>query len=171
MAHKLSKTVLDVPLLFWRSVHVHNFRQFCDFEQKMQFLAYFCPFWALMCNTFLSIKIDPGVVHTFQDLFWKAQTSYFPILRKFWNFEYFCNPNGIHQIWLPKRNIFGIVPFWLQKGIKIEKCVDANFISEKYGSSPFQNMSWNVSTTSGYDFMALWRSVKTLKKWGGLLKK
>ena len=99
-----------------------------SFSSNLQLLpknAIFCQISALACSTSAFIKIDPGVVHTFRDRFWKAKTSYFPILRKFWKFGSFCNPNGIHQIWSQKREDFTAIPFWLQKGMKIEKFVDA----------------------------------------------
>ena len=97
-------------------------------SSNLQFLpknAIFCQILALACSTSTFIKIESGVVHTFRDRFWKAKTSYFLFLTKFWKFEYFCNPNGIHQIWSQKRDYFTAIPFWLQKGMKIEKFVDA----------------------------------------------
>ena len=68
---------------------------------------------------------------------------------------HFCNQNGIPQVLMAKRTAGTVLPFWLQKGIKICKFVDANNFFKKYGPSAFQNRSWNVSTTSGYDFMAI----------------
>ena len=67
-----------------------------------------------------------------------------------------------------KPDIFTSIPFWLQKGIKIYKFVDANKIFGKYGPWAFQNRSRNVSATSSYDFMPIWSLVKTPKKEGGV---
>ena len=64
-----------------------------------------------------------------------------------------------------------VIPFWLQKGIKNWKFVDANIFFEKYGPSAFQNRSRNPSTISGYDFMLIWSLVEMTQKKRGALKK
>ena len=77
---------------------------------------------------------------------------------------HFCNPNGILQVWLPKRTVDTILPFWLQKGIKSERFLSAENVFEKYRSSAFQNRSQNVSTISGYDLMLICSLQKTPQK-------
>ena len=46
-----------------------------------------------------------------------------------------------------------IIPLWFQKGMNIDKFVDASLIFEKYGPSAFQNRSGNIAATFSYDFM------------------
>ena len=121
-------------------------------------------FWGNQLGTNGILKIDLEVVETFWDRFWKGLIVYFKFLTKNLNFERFCNPNGIHQIYRPKRNMDWYLPFWVLKSVKIEKFVDAINIFGKYESSAFQNRAQNILSTSGYDFMPFWSLVKNAKK-------
>ena len=56
---------------------------------------------------------------------------------------------------MPKRTVGTVLPFWLQKGIKVCEFVDVNIFFKKYGLSAFQNRSQNVSTTSRSIFRIL----------------
>ena len=132
---------------------------FVNFGKNRIFCIFF-NFFQKFTKTFSSLKIDPGVVYTFRDRFWKAQGVNFSFLNFLTKFGYFCNLNGKKTSQLPKRNIETVIPFWLQKGIKICKFVDAIFFFEKYGPSAFQNRSRNLYTTSGCDFMMIWSLVK-----------
>ena len=83
----------------------------------------------------------------------------------------FCNPNGIQRLTYSKPALRPIIPFWLQKGMKIAKFCINKIISWKYASRAFKIRSQNVYTTSGYDFMLIFVSAKNGQKRGGALKK
>ena len=77
---------------------------------------------------------------------------------------HFCNQNGVPQVLMVKPTAGPVLPFGLQKVIKNKKFSTTDKIFEKYGAWAFQNLSQNVSTTSSYDFIAIWSLVKTAKK-------
>ena len=52
------------------------------------------------------------------------------LFRRIWHF---LQPERYSSIFTEKRDIFTLIPFWLQKGIKIHNFVDANMIFRKYG--------------------------------------
>ena len=83
----------------------------------------------------------------------------------------FCNQNGIQGLYCPFPTSKPIIPFWLQKGMKNAKFCINKFISWKYASRAFKIRSWNVYTTSGYDFMPIYMFIKKGKKIGGGPKK
>ena len=117
------------------------------------------------------LKIDLEVAAIFPGQFWKAQGPYFSFPDSDLKFEPFCNPNDIHAFSGWKHGIDRIIPFWFQKGMKIDKFVDAIIIFWKYGPSAFQNRSGNISATFSYDFKSFWSSVKIAVKHRGSLKK
>ena len=79
----------------------------------------------------------------------------------------FCNQNGIQGLYCPFARWKPIIPFWLQKGMKNAKFCINKFISWKYASRAFKIRSWNVYTTSGYDFMPIYVFMKKGQKIGG----
>ena len=79
----------------------------------------------------------------------------------------FCNPNSIQRLTYSKPALRPIIPFWLQKDMKIAKFCINKIISSKYASRSFKIRSQNVYTTSGYDFMPILMFVKMAKKRGG----
>ena len=134
--------------------------KFRQFWKKSHFLHFFQFFPKIYQDVFELKNRSRGRIHIPRPVLESSGCQLFISKFFFSKFGYFCNLNGKKTSQLPKRNIETVIPFWLQKGIKICKFVDAIFFFEKYGPSAFQNRSRNLYTTSGCDFMMIWSLVK-----------
>ena len=119
-------------------------------------------FWRIikLCR---GIKNDLDVAAIRLTRRWKAHDFVFPFLNFFSKFRYFWNLNGIiKKSTKTPQNYFGFwsLPFWFQKGSKIQNSVDAINSYLKYGPSAFQNRSNHHSATFRTDFKHFWISMK-----------